>query len=346
MAEDIVYVGTYTRGGRSDGIHVFSCDPSSGRLTWRSKVAETDPSWLCLHPSRRFLFATSEGLTAENAAVASFAIDPSTGSLVPLSRQLTRGGEPCHLCTDPTGKFLIVANHENGTVAVFPIHADGTLGEMTDFVQHAGTAPHAHHVTFDPARRRVLLTDKGIDKVMIYALSDAGKLVANDPPFGRVHAGAQPRHLAFSPDGKVGYVNGEADMTLAAFTYAGSTGAMHEFQVESTLPQGTAPNPDYSTAEVAIAPSGTHAYVSNRGHHSIAVFGIEATTGRLRPVGHVSSGGQTPRNFAIHPNGRWLYAANQESDSIVQFEIDGVSGLLNATGEVTEVGAPVCIVFS
>ena len=346
MTDQFVYVGTYTRHGRSDGIHVFSCDPSSGRLKWRSKVIETDPSFLCFDPTRSFLFATSESLTADNAAAASFAIDPSNGSLRPLSRHLTGGGEPCHLCTDPAGKFLIVANHENGTVAVFPIRADGELREKTDFLQHEGAAPHAHHVTFDTAQQRVLVTDKGIDKVMIYRLSEEGKLIPNDPPFGRVHAGAQPRHLAFSLDGRFAYVNGEADMTVSACTYDASDGTMHEFQVESTLPEGTPSSPDHTTAEIAIAPSGSHLYVSNRGHHSIAIFGIEPTTGRLEPRGHVSTGGRTPRNFAIHPLGKWLYAANQDSDTIVQFDINPDSGSLTPTGEITQIGAPVCILFS
>src|SRR5262249_38098890 len=118
---NLVYVGTYTRRGRSDGIHVFSLDPSTGRLSQRSSIAEQDPSFLAFYPGRTFLFACSEGLTTDTGAVASFAIDPFTGALTHLSRQMTRGGEPCHLCTDPTGAFLIVANHENGSVAVFPI---------------------------------------------------------------------------------------------------------------------------------------------------------------------------------------------------------------------------------
>jgi 6-phosphogluconolactonase len=350
LPNDIVYVGTYTRDGRSDGVQVFRRDASTGKLSFRSKVSEVDPSFLAFDPSRRFLFATSEGLTADDGAVVSFAIDPQTGDLNPINRQPTHGGEPCHLCTDPSGAFLLVANHENGTVAVFPVDADGRLAPASDVVEHHGsgpgptqTGPHAHHVTFDPSGRRVLVTDKGIDQVMIYTLdANQGKLVPNDPPSGRIHAGAAPRHLAFGADGNFAYVCGEADMTLAACSYDPRAGRLEEFQTLPTVPEV---RDGYSTAEVAVAPSGTFVYVSNRGHDSIAMFGIEPSTGRLSPLGTVPTGGRTPRNFAIDPTGQVLYAANQDSDTIVHFSIDPVSGRLEPNGEVTQVGAPVCILF-
>ncbi len=86
--------------------------------------------------------------------------------------------------------------------------------------------------------------------------------------------------------------------------------------------------------------------MSNRGHDSIAMFAIDQDTGRIASLCNVSTQGKTPRNFAIDPSGEFLYAANQGSDTIVQFRIDAESGRLTPTGEVTEVGAPVCILFS
>ncbi len=350
---NLAYVGTYTRSGRSEGIHVFSCDPATGRLTRRSFVEDLDPSFLAFDPSRRLLFACSEGLTDETGAVASYAIDSGSGALTQLSRQPTGGGEPCHLVTDPTGQFLLVANHLNGSVTVFPVDGDGRLAPASHFRQHVGSGPgptqqgpHAHHVAFDPAGQRVLLTDKGIDQVVLYRLDLAtGELVPNDPPFGRIHAGAAPRHLAFGRDGTFVYVNGEADMTVSTCTYDATTGLLTEVQVVSTLPDEFE-GEGFSTAEIAVDAEGRFVYVSNRGHHSIATFDIDRATGRLSPAGHVSTGGQNPRHFAIHPSGARVYVANQDSDSIVQFDVDPRSGRLTPTGEVTHVGAPVCILFS
>jgi 6-phosphogluconolactonase len=350
---NLVYVGTYTREGRSQGIQVFQRDPQSGKLAFLNAVAEVDPSFLTFDPRRRFLFAVSEGLGLEGGGVASFAIEGGTGRLTPLSHQPSLGGEPCHLCCDPTGRWVLVANHEHGSVVVLPVDAEGGLGPVAHFQQHEGSGPgptqegpHAHHVTFDLPGRHVLVADKGIDKMVIYQLdTDSGKLVPNDPPFAPLHAGAAPRHLAFHPSGRFAYVNGEADMTITAFSYDDRRGALEELHFLSTLP-ADANRDGCSTAEIEVEPSGRFVYVSNRGHDSIAIFEIDKATGRMTAAGHASTQGRTPRNFGIDPTGTFLYAANQNSDTIVHFRIDHQSGQLVPTGDVTQVGAPVCILFA
>jgi 6-phosphogluconolactonase len=190
------------------------------------------------------------------------------------------------------------------------------------------------------------VTDKGIDQVVVYRLDTrSGKLLPNESPSGRIHAGAAPRHLAFGRDGRFAYVNGEADMTLVACSYDAESGALTELQCVSTVPEGSSGG-NWSTAEVAVSPSGGFVYVSNRGHDSIASFAIDAASGRITRLGHVSTGGRTPRNFAIDPSGAWLYAANQDSDTIVHFEVDQRTGALKPNGDVTSIGAPVCVLFS
>jgi 6-phosphogluconolactonase len=355
MQPNLVYVGTFTRSGRSEGIYVYRRDPISGKLSLLHTVESVDPSFLAFDPAKRFLFAVGETHEYEGrpgGSVASFRIDQETGNLTLLSRQATIGGEPCHLCTDPSGRFLMVANHEHGSVAVFPIEANGCLQPACDLRQHEGSGPgpsqagpHAHFTAFDPTGRYLLVNDKGIDKLMVYQFdSVTGKLRPHNPPFARLHAGAAPRHLAFHPNGRYAYVNGEAGMTVTAFAYDADRGAFEEIEHLSTLPVG-ATEARLSTAQVLVHPSGQFLYVSNRGHDSIAIFAIDSSSGRLSVVGPEPTRGRTPRNFAIDASGTHLYAANQGSDSIVQFRIDAQTGRLEPTGEVTEVGAPVCILF-
>lgn len=241
-------VGTYTRSGLSEGIYIFDHDPSSGKLALRSTVKGGGSLLPRLRSSAPIPdVACSEGMGRENGAAVSFAIDPQSGNLTWLSRQPTHGGEPCHLIVDPTGRVLLVANHEHGTVAVFPIDTDGRLAPATEVRQHQGsgpgptqTGPHAHHVTFDTRGERALVTEKGIDQVVVYRLDTAaGKLTPNNPPSGSVHPGSAPRHLAFSKDGSFAYLNGEADMTLSVLTYDADNGAMEEIQYISTLPRSS-----------------------------------------------------------------------------------------------------------
>ena len=120
-------------------------DETQGDLTRLHTVGGVvNPSYLAFDPQHRFLFAVNETQEYEGrptGAVSSFAIDQQSGGLTFLSKQPSEGGDPCHLCTDPTGRFLFVANHEDGTVGVFPIGEDGRLGPASDVQRHAGSGP-------------------------------------------------------------------------------------------------------------------------------------------------------------------------------------------------------------
>ena len=86
----------------------------------------------------------------------------------------------------------------------------------------------------------------------------------------------------------------------------------------------------YSTgAEIWVDGAGRNVYVSNRGHDSIGVFGIDAAKGTLTPRQWVPTKGGVPRFFAFDPAERFLYVANQGGDSIIAYKV-GRNGLLGA----------------
>jgi 6-phosphogluconolactonase len=284
--------------------------------------------------------------------VSAFSIDAKTGKLTPLNEQPSHGAGPCHIIVDETGKTVMVANYNAGSIAAYPVQKDGSLGEATARIQHQGSSvdprrqkgPHAHHITTDPANRYALVCDLGLDKVLVYKFDPAkGSLIANEPAFASVKSGAGPRHLAFHPRGEFAYVNNEMNSTLTVFKFDKKRGTLEELQTVSTLP------PDFkgnnSTAEIEVHPSGKFVYVSNRGHDSLAGYTIDEKTGKVTSVEHTSTQGKTPRNFAIDPAGKFLLAENQGSHSIVVFRIDSKTGRLQATGEKAEVGSPVCVKF-
>jgi 6-phosphogluconolactonase len=283
-------------------------------------------------------------------AVAAFAIDPQTGKLQLLNQQSSQGAGPCHLNVDRAGKNVLVANYGGGSCAVLPIAADGRLGEATAAIQHKGKSvnrerqegPHAHSINLDAANRFAFVADLGLDEVLVYRFDSAkGSLVPNDPPAAKVAPGAGPRHFALHPSGKYAYVINEMASTVTGFTYDADRGTLQELQSITTLPAGFSGNT--STAEVVVHPSGKFLYGSNRGHDSLAIFTINAATGKLTAAGHQPTGGKTPRNFAIDPSGKWLLAENQGSGTIVVFRIDPETGSLSETGHVLKVGSPVCI---
>jgi 6-phosphogluconolactonase len=353
----LVYVGTYT-GAKSKGIYVSTLDAATGQLTAPKLAAETvSPSFLAIHPNRRFVYAVNEVGEFNGkpgGAVSAFSLDAATGRLTLLNQQASGGGGPCHIVVDKAGNHALVANYGGGSVTVLPVKEDGRLGEATSFIQHAGSSinpnrqkePHAHSINLDIANRFAFAADLGLDKVLIYRF-DAGQgvLTPNDPPFAKVIPGAGPRHFALHPKGGFAYVINELHCTVAAFSYDPQRGELKEVQTISTLPQGQAVLPNFSTAEVQVHPSGKFLYGSNRGHDSVAVFTIDQKTGTLTHVENQSTRGKTPRNFGIDPTGKYLLAANQSSDNVAVFRIDDESGRLTPAGDVGNVGTPVCVKF-
>jgi 6-phosphogluconolactonase len=353
----LVYFGTYT-GAKSKGIYVSRFDAATGTLSTPQLAAETpSPSFLAVRPQGDFLYAVNEvdrfdGKPA--GSVSAFAIDKNTGLLTALNQVTSGGPGPAHLSVDDTGGTVFVANYGGGSVESIPIKTDGSLDAPVSFVQHTGHSinpdrqrePHAHQIIVDPSNRFAYVADLGLDKIMIYRFdASAHTLTAASPASAAVKPGAGPRHLVFTADGRFGYVINELDCTITAFRRDASTGALTEMQAISSLPPGVSVEKAFSTAEIALSPSGAFLYGSNRGHDSISVFAVDNASGRLTYVDNTPSGGKTPRGFAIEPGGKYLIAGNQDSDSVVVFRIDAASGKLTRTGSTIAVGAPVDVKF-
>jgi len=354
--EWIAYIGTYTRQ-KSKGIYAYRFAPASGKLTPAGLVAETvNPSFLAVHPNQRFLYAANEVGTYQGqptGSISAFAIDQATAQLKPLNQVSSKGSGPCHVALDHTGKWLFAANYNSGSVAAYPVHDDGTLGEASAFVQHSGaganaqrqSGPHAHEITISPDNRFVLVNDLGLDQILVYRLDPVkGTLAANDPPFVKLAPGSGPRHMAFGKGGRFAYAINEILLTVTAFRYDAGRGSLTELQTVAASPENFAG--EKSGAEIAVHSNGKFLYSSNRGPDNIAIFRIDSNKGTLTAVERVPTQGKTPRNFAIDPTGGYLFAANQDSDNVVVFRIDKGTGHLTQAGNALDVGAPVCVVFA
>ncbi|MFZ0759969.1 MAG: lactonase family protein [Candidatus Sulfotelmatobacter sp.] len=353
----LMYVGTYTVGGtKSEGIYAYRFDPKTAEITPLGLAAETiNPSFLAVHPNHRFLYAVNEVgeyKGQKSGVVSAFKIDSATGKLTFLNQVASGGADPCYITVDKTGKYVLVANYTGGSVAVFPVLADGGLGEASAFVQHTGhgtnperqEGPHAHSIDLSPDNRFAIVDDLGLDETLVYRFDSAkGSLTPNDPKFAKANPGAGPRHFVLVPNGKFAYVIHEISSTVTAFSYDRARGVLRPLQTISTLPKGfTGPN---DAAEIHVLPSGKFLYASNRGNDSIAVFAIDAHKGTLSPIEYASTEGKTPRSFEIDPTGQWLFSADEKSDDIVLFRINQRTGRLTPTGKVVEVAEPVCVKF-
>jgi 6-phosphogluconolactonase len=353
-AKYFVYVGTYTEHG-SKGIYVYKFDRATGRLTSPALTAESSqPSFFAVTADRKFLYAVNE-ITDFNGqpggAVSAFSIDIATGKLKLLNQVSSRDPGPAFITLDGRERYVLVANYDGGSVAVFHLLADGRIGESTGFVRHKGSGPnherqegpHAHAVVMSPDNRFAVVADLGLDELLVYPF-DASRGTLGEARVIKTEPGAGPRHLIFSANGKLVYVINELSSTVTAYSYEARDGAMNPVQTISTLASGfTGAN---TGGEVALHPSGKFLYASNRGdENSIAVFAVDPAKGTLTFVERVPTAGKTPRHFGIDPSGEWLLVANQDSNTIVTFRIDGKSGRLSSSGPAIEINSPTMVDF-
>lgn len=345
--ETWLYVGCYTTA-TTTAIHVFDASDPLGEPVARSRVDDIEhASFLALDAGRRTLYAVSE--SPERGSVVAYRRSPSDGMLTRLDEVPSHGADPCHLCV--ANDHVHVANYGSGTVASHLLRSDGGFGRVIATWQHEGSGPHprqkgphAHCVVASPDGSSVYAVDLGTDRIMRYVHDAPDDTVGMRLADETVMApGSGPRHIALHPRRPLAYVVGELDNRLAVLDID-DTGRLRRRngQAVSTLPADF--GGDSLAAEVVVHPDGHRVYVSNRGHDSIATYAIDRSDGSPTLLGHVSSGGRSPRHFAIHPTGRSLLVANQDSDSLVSFSLDD-DGVPRRGEPVATVSQPVCVVF-
>ena len=350
----LVYVGT--RGPEGKGIYAYRFNGDTGSIASLGLAAETpDPFSLVASHDGDHLYAaniTRDFNGEDSGSVSAFALDRQTGKLAVLNRVSSRGAHPCYVSLDKTERFLLLANYTGGSVAVLPVHEDGSLGEAGSFVQHRDSRvdpkqqrpAHPHAIKVSPDNRFALVADAGLDKLFIYHFNPTtGSLSPAAPAYAAEKPDSGPRHFVFSPDGQFVYVVDETASTITVFSYNAASAAMGELKVVSALPKGFAEK--NTGAEIALSHSAKFLYSSNRGNDSIAVFAINSSNGTVTPVEHVPTRGKTPGMFAIDPSGAYMFVANEDSGNVVVFRIDQETGRLTPSGQVLNVPHPLCVIF-
>ena len=337
-----LFAGSYTAGA-SKGIYAWDFDSTSGALAPLGLVAEAQqPAHIWIRPDGKTLYAVN--WLRPEGAVSAFRIDRRTGQLTLINQVPSRGGAPNQVMVDPSGRIAVTVNYATGTLAAYRIEADGRLSDT--FYQEAYTgapiAPrqtgaHTHGIQFSHDGRIMWIAELGLDRIYSYHVdAAAAKITPAEPAYIHTHAGAGPRRIQLSPNGRFLYVNHETDSEVSVFAVDGAR--LREIQTVTTLPAGFAGA--NTTAEIVIDNAGRRLYVGNRGHDSIAVFEADPTTGRLTLQSNVAAGGKTPRNLRIDPTGAYLLSANEGGGSIAVLKIDAKTGGLTPTGSAGAIDTP------
>jgi len=343
------YVGCYTGGSNARGISVFHYDPTTNELTLAGILAPvSSPSFIVLDATKKFLYSGNESGTGSASA---FAINSDTGALR-LLNTVGAGGQPAHVAILPGGKYLLTANYTGGTVAVFPIQTDGSLGASPQIITHFGAlgpntgrqeAPHPHMVLPDSTGRWVLVNDLGLDTTFVYSF-DAGTGKLTEVSRTAAAPGSGPRHLAWHPNGRFVYSINELANTLNTYLWNGNGNVIPMQENLSTLPAGF--KGISGAGEVLVDAAGKYLYASNRGDDNILICSIDQATFQLTVIGSVPTQGRTPRHFNFDPTGNFIHVGNQDSANIVTFKVDKATGGLTPAGLYTSTPAPACIQFA
>lgn len=350
MAHDLL-IGTYTQrlphvDGHADGVLAARFDGAA--VTDVSVAAQVpNPSWVVVAGDGAHVYAVEE--TGPDGGVSAFARS-ADGALRPLGRVSSGGDSPAHLMVHPSGRLLVTGTYVGGTISVFALDDDGSIGERTVFVRHEGhgpaptrqESPHVHQLVLDPVTGDLVVVDLGLGEVRWYALSQAGELALR-PEMTVAVGAAGPRHLAFHPDGRHVFLLNELDSTLVLlrrdgdrFEQVASVGTRGEGRAKSGAAN--------QTAAVRVSHDGRSVLVTNRGDDTIGVFAFDAAISALELRRVVEVGGRAPRDLVFAPSGDRVLAACQDSDEVVVFAFDPAARTLDRLG-ASSAPTPVCLAF-
>lgn len=332
----------------------FLMDPENGKLEEIGVVeVPGGPAPLAINPGGTALYVGQR----TRLLLSSYAIDQSTGDLTPTG-SVDLGGEPCYLSTDHTGRHVLSAYYQAGRCAVHPINDSGAVGgAATEWLE---TNSGAHCFQTDPSNQYAFLPhiatgsgglpllppgrQEAVNAIYQYKFDAAtGRLTPNDPLVIKPDGEDGPRHYRFHPTKDLVYVSNEQGGSVTVYALDSSKGTLTAVQKVSTLPD------DYKgrrlCSQIQIHPSGTHLYVGNRGHNSIASFSTDEITGALTPTGWAEVD-PVPRAFGLDPTGHFLYVTGLDTGNMTCFRVDQASGALTRQ-ETYHVGAlPMWVLFA
>lgn len=340
------YIGCRTaahRRARGTGITVW--DTTTTPWTLQQTVPIADPAWLVADTANRRIWA----LRGDADTATACTVRPD-GTLTE-SHTLHLGGEnPVHGVVDPTGAYLLVANHNSGSISVIDLRSDPpalldtialTAAPLGTHKEQTGIRPH--QVVFDPSNTWVLVPDKGTDTIRVGTFTDG---VLRFDPAQTIHlrSGSGPRHLAFTDDGTAFLTADEHSATVTEVTFDQASGAGRASAVLPVLPKDELA--DCRPAEILHHRGSS--YVSVRFGRNEAtpvlprddrITQFDSIAGELCHTRTIPTPGAKPRAMLFTPDGTALIVAHERSGTIVRHPIDlgrlGDGELVARTGTPT-----------
>jgi 6-phosphogluconolactonase (cycloisomerase 2 family) len=365
-----VYVGNWDvrKTAPASGFGICRYDTETGKLDlYKSAFPTISVGAACLGPRHNILYCVDECTTLPGyflgggGQVYALAIDPDSGDLAEINRRPSYGSLPSSVAVDASGDYLIVTHHtdrvpitrvardaagryrigleyDDATTVLFPLSADGSIGEPCDVYWHTGeggplpkqTHPQIHSVMMSPSGRLFAVCDKGNDELLLFRINrDTRRLEScGVTPFKSI-PGSSPRYVAFHPAQPYLFLNHETRAVVSSLRYD-EAGRLDLICTVTALPEGCEDHPGMQQSDIRVHPSGKYLYNMIRGINAVVVFAIVETTGRIEKIQTVTLEGAGPRGCAISPDGRFMLIAALAGKEVLVYAI-GEDGRLSPT---------------
>src|SRR2546425_1226961 len=240
----------------------------------------------------------------------------------------------------PDGKQVYVAGELDNALAVFS--RDPATGALTfveverDAVGGVAGLKGAHAVVVSPNGAHVYVASSVADAVVVFSRDAASGALSfverKRDNTGNVNGLNGAESVAVSPDGLHVYVAGRNDNAIAVFQRDVASGMLTFVEVQRSGTGGV--EGLLGAKSVAVSPDGAHVYAAGSLDDAVAVFGRDATTGKLtfveaqREGANGVTGLAGARAVTLSPDGANLYVAGPTDDALAVFSRDAATGRL------------------
>ena len=234
------------------------------------------------------------------------------------------GKRPSGLAITADGKWALVTNRDDGTIAVLSIA--GKEVKVTDTVSVGASGDQVSAVAISADMKRVLATKSAANKIAVLAF-DAGKLTYDkrDLP-----TGIFPYNVVISPNGKLALTvdngnNGSSDGNIDAISVidleADPVRVIDHIAVADS-PEGLVFSPKGDIA-VAIDAQGSNFPKDSWFHHPTGSVSVLRIDGKEVSLAGEYNVGAFPEGAVFSPDGSYLYVGNFIDQDLSILKVDG-----------------------
>jgi 6-phosphogluconolactonase len=272
-------------------------------------------------------------------------VDYDAGSLTSIGSPVAAGNDPTSLVASPSGLFVYVINHLDGTnpVQEFAVQGDGSLSLKNSY-KIPGSNPSA--LALDPAGKFLYVTytyqagystaTPGPGGVAVFPVNADNSLGT----VSSINVGNNPVGITVSYFNHFVYVvdqEASPNATVLGFSQNSSTGAL------TTLPGTTIASVAGKTVATGYAAGVTPSaiaeeqtarfvYVTDQAANQLIGYVVQSNGSLVPMVNGPFATGLYPVALTVDPRGKLLYVANFNANTIEGYAIDTATGTPSSAG--------------